>query len=124
MSSCGLNCKNCKQKCCEGYLLARNLDTVILLPLTRKRIDVNGIPLIRITNRRWRCKWFDTKTGKCNNYYKRPLVCKAWFCNGHEIHTNPEKLKKKRAKLKKLEKGDDIYALAFPLGMQKKRVEQ
>ena len=120
-SCSGLNCKNCKQKCCEGYLHAKNLDLVILLPLTRKKITVNGIPLIRITNRAWRCKWFNKKTGKCKNYYKRPLVCKSWFCFGHEIHKNPDKLKKKNSKIKNFEKGDDYFSLSFPKRLQRKR---
>ncbi len=117
----GLNCKNCKQKCCEGYLLAKSLDSVILLPLTRKEIDVNGIPLIRITDRLWRCKWFNKKTGKCNIYYKRPLICKSWYCIGHEIHKNPDKLKKKQSKMKRTEKGDKNFSFAFPIRLQKKR---
>jgi len=78
-----LDCKDCKQKCCEGYLYVRatkEREIIILLPLSRKKIKVDGIPLKRITDRLWRCEWFNKKTGKCKNYYKRPKLCKVWFC--------------------------------------------
>lgn len=117
----GLNCKNCRQKCCEGYIFAKSLDHIILLPLSRKNLKVNGIPLIRITDRIWRCKWFNVKTEKCDNYYNRPSICKSWFCKGHEIHKTPEKLKKKRAKLKEFQKGDNIWQLSFTNTAIKKR---
>ena len=82
-----LNCKDCKQKCCEGYLSVndnKNKDLIILLPLSRKKIKVDGIPLKRITDRIWGCEWFNKKTGKCKNYKKRPKLCRYWFCKGHE----------------------------------------
>lgn len=110
----GLNCKNCKQRCCEGYLSARNVNNemVILLPLSKKEITIDKIPLIRVTDRLWRCKHFDKKTGKCLNYYNRPPLCKFWYCPSHEIYKNKEKLEKLRAKIPVVY-GDNSFVLTF-----------
>jgi len=112
-----LNCKNCKKKCCEGYLCVTvTNDGIILLPLSRRKMTIDGIPLERVTDRIWRCTHFDTKTGKCGIYKRRPLVCKEWYCEGHKIWDN-------EARVKKLKRtcNNSIYRLGFPMGYTGKR---
>lgn len=80
-----LLCKDCKSPCCEGYLSVRfQHDQIILLPLSRKKINIDGIPLVRITDRLWRCEWYDPEKKRCKYYRIRPTVCRNWFCGNHK----------------------------------------
>ena len=74
-----LNCKNCKQKCCEGYLI-NNIThkQKVILPKRVNKICVDGIQLVRVNRVLWKCRFL--KRGKCSSYENRPWVCKYWYC--------------------------------------------
>jgi Fe-S-cluster containining protein len=82
-----LNCKNCKRKCCEGYLYNKITgESKVILPVKVKFICTEGIQLVRISRLKWKCRFF--KRGKCSIYKERPFLCKMWFCRDH-----PKKIK-------------------------------
>ncbi len=77
-----LNCKNCKQKCCEGYLNNKiTKKQSIILPKRITKICVEGIQLMRVSRTKWKCRFL--KKGKCSIYENRPWLCKYWFCRDH-----------------------------------------
>lgn len=107
-------CKDCKQPCCEGTIHVRiTNDDIILIPLTKKKMNIDGIPLKRITARVWRCEWLNKKTGKCKNYKGRPTVCRNFLCKDY---TGPNKSKPTL--------NTSIYGLGFPKYMQNKRFKK
>ena len=74
-----LTCQNCKQKCCEGYLMNRITGKrKIILPKKMTKICADGIQLIRVSRIKWKCRFL--KRGKCSIYETRPWLCKYWFC--------------------------------------------
>ena len=106
-----LLCKNCEQPCCEGHVSVKITDdSVIILPLTKKELFIDGIHLIRITQRLWRCKWYDPKKKKCKNYRFRPPVCKRWFCKDY----------KGKGKIRDT-LNTSVYRLCFPRNLTNKR---
>ena len=77
-----LDCKNCKQKCCEGHLINRiTHDLKVILPKRIDKICVDGIQLVRVNRVFWKCRFL--KRGKCSIYANRPWLCKYWFCSDH-----------------------------------------
>ncbi len=111
------DCNSCKQPCCEGYIYIRaTMDAIIILPLTKKKMCIDGIPLKRVSPRLWRCEWLNRKTRKCKNYEGRPTICRTWYCPHHKIWDDKRQAKKLRDTM-----NTSILGLCFPLSLRKKR---
>jgi Fe-S-cluster containining protein len=98
-----ITCKECRGKCCIGYLSSRlvNADFRININKNIKRMNIDGISLVRLNKLVWKCEWFNRRTGKCTNYKHRPDICKYWYCPEH-----------KKQNTKRYQQ-TSIYALSF-----------
>lgn len=81
-------CEKCKIPCCDNLTLRRKRGFGMLFFLFKrlrpskdaKYIYIEGIPLAKKKNGRWRCMWLDKKTNKCKHYRLRPISCRKGYC--------------------------------------------